>query len=595
MMILRSPVHVSCTCASNSFTLESPVILFATEELTRYIECMFQGEGTLQQLQVSLTDRLEEPLRYDGYTVTVAGNQVTIASQHERGILYGVYEFLRVLGCRFMFPSDQLETVPQLAHLELPDQTIRKEPWIEFRGLCLYGTTQETIQQTAEMVDWMAKNNYNLLLTSVHRSDDAVEGAHAILWDETASDLLPEINKRGIVIDMSEHSTDYFFPREYWFNLHPEWFSLINGERSQYQLCYSNQDVVREYARSYLEFARSNREFQILGIWPLDGGGYCECDKCKDPLTLLRANEYIAGEIAKVRPDLIIEHLAYTPQSFARPASSLPQNMSVLVCNVNNIVAYEWGLKAKNSGGAFYFDYHTGDHYRFRSNLWIHPFYIREMVNTFAAYNYRGIISLYLPITSWWQASLNYYYLSRLYYDPTASVEELTRALCGDLYGAENSERMSEILMKVFRELQDQTLWSGMPHKHSYYSEHITDRNTAVDAIHHAKLKSSLQTISELLHEAEPHITQAFAKEQLAYLKKYIELQWLYFTCVDQYNADIDTPERAEAYFLALRELEKEYGQTFISENYARWRITGRDNIFNPSNTNEYQPDHPPV
>lgn len=589
-MRLQAPLHVRYACDSDVFPRDSLTLAFARQQLDAYVARVFGGEADPQQLTVTFTSHAEPALRHDGYSVTIGSNEVVIASALERGILYGVYEFLRMLGCRFPFPSEKLEIVPRIDRIDLMEQTVRKSPWLEYRGLCLYNTTKETQTQTLDTVDWMAKNNYNLLLTSIHRTDDSVGGAHAILWDEIGDELLPELRKRGIVIDMSEHSTDYFFPREHWYDLHPEWFSLIGGKRVPKQICYSNMDAVREYAKSFVAFVQENHYFQLLGIWPLDGDGYCECDHCLDPLALLRANAYIAGEVYKVRPDLIVEHLAYTPQSFARPQEELPPNMSALVCNVNDQVAYEWGMVAKNSGGAFYFDYHTGDHYRFRSNLWINPFYIREMVNTFAAYDYRGIVSLYLPITSWWQSSLNYYYLSRFYYEPTASVEELTAELCADLFGVKNQARMTAVLMLVFRQLQDQTMWSGMPHKHSYYSEHITGRNREVDKLHREKLESTLRGIEALLEQADHDGMSPFEQTQLAYVREYVRLQWLYFSCVDQFDADADSPEQAAPYFLALRELEQRFGEVFIPESYARWRVVGRDNIFNPRNVNAFQP-----
>ncbi|QTH43149.1 DUF4838 domain-containing protein [Cohnella sp. LGH] len=590
-MHLQAPVLIRYGCDSDLFSLDSPILAFARQQLDIYIERIFDSEAEPgRRLDVIFTSRTDAELRHDGYSVTIGANEVTIASAMERGILYGVYEWLRMLGCRFTFPAARLEIVPQIKSIELEEQTVRKSPWLEFRGLCLYDTTGETLGQTIDRVDWMAKNNYNLLLTSIHRTDDSVDGMHAILWDEVGDKLLPELRKRGIAIDMSEHSTDYFFPREHWFALHPEWFSFIDGKRVPRQICYSNPDAVREYASSFAAFARENHYFQLLGIWPLDGAGYCECDRCRDPLTLLRANFYIADEIRRIRPDLLVEHLAYTPQSFARPREELPSNMSVLVCNVNDQVAYEWGVVAKNGGGAFYFDYHTGDHYRFRSNLWINPFYVREMVNTFAAYDYRGIVSLYLPIASWWQASLNYYYLSRFYYEPTASVEELTAELSADLFGARNRSSMTKVLMEIFRQLQDQTLWSGMPHKHSYYSEHISARNRELDRLHLEKMEITLRRIETWINEADYEGASPSEQTQLDYVREYVRLQRLYFCCIDQYDADIDRPERAEPYFHALGELEQRYGSVFISENYARWRIIGRDNIFDPLNVNSFQP-----
>ncbi|MCM3749032.1 DUF4838 domain-containing protein [Paenibacillus pasadenensis] len=591
-MRLQAPLSVRYEY--DAFTLEpdSPTLAFARDQLDAYLARIFTGgdPDRQQQLTVRFTNLSAAELCFDGYAIEVNASAVTIASTLERGFLYGVYELLRIIGCRFLFPDAELEQIPHLTEFQLEERTIVKKPWMEYRGMCLYDTSRNTFERTRDTIDWMAKNNYNLLLTSIDRPDDSVDGAHSILWNEIANELLPELRKRGIAIDMSEHSTDYFFPRDHWFELHPEWFSLFDGKREPLKLCYSNEDAVREYANSFVQFVQQDDYYQFIGTWPLDGGGYCQCEGCRDSQAILRANAYIADEIAKVRPDLIVEHLAYTPQSFDRPQGDLPRNMSVLVCNVNDQVAYEWGMKAKHAGGAFYFDYHTGDHYCFRSNLWINPDYIREMVNTFAAYDYRGIVSLYLPITSWWVASLNYAYLSRLYYEPTASIEELTSELSADLFGSRNRDLTTAILMLVQGQLQDSTLWSGTPHKHVYYCEHITGRNRELDRLHAERFASTMSDIESKFNRIDLTDASPFEHMQLECLREYVRLQDLYFRCVDQYDADVDSPTKAEPYFQALRDAESRLVQAFITERYARWRIVGRDNIFVPNNVNQYQP-----
>ncbi|MEG0692076.1 MAG: DUF4838 domain-containing protein [Oscillospiraceae bacterium] len=588
-MNITSPV---CLQVTNKFPATSPIVNFAIEQLTHYINEIFKEEinQTTVIIPVELSNKPTKPLRHDGYCVCIEDNAITLSSSEERGILYGVYELLKLIGCRFTYPQKSLHKIPHLKQFDLENQTIVKNPLIELRGLCLYNTTKETLNETLDMIDYMGKNGYNLILTSVNRLDDAVNQNHAILWNEIATEIESELIKRGIVIDMSEHSTDYFFSREKWYQLHPEWFSMIDGKRSPLQICYSNQDAIEEYSKSFVEYVKENHNFQIIGVWPLDGGGYCECEKCKDPLALLNANTYIANKINEVRPDLTVEFLAYTPQSFSRPKENLPKNMSALVCNVKDIVAYEWGIKAKNSGGAFYFDYHTGDNYRFRANLWINPFYCRDMVNTFSAYGYRGIVSLYLPITCWWQASLNYYYLSRCYYEPTADINDITLDLASDLFGESKANQMRDIMIKLFQQLQDQTLWSRMPHKHDYFAEHITDREKAVDEIHLQRFEQIYHKLLTMFSAVDTSTFSEFELQQFSLLQDYVKLQSIYFKTIDQYDAKTDTEQKVEPYFNALALLEEKYGQIFITEEYARWRIVGRDNICNPKNANEYQP-----
>lgn len=569
---------------------DTSIIRFAEEELCRYFEKMFQDDIS-ENTEIILV--LEAAgFRYDGYEVTEKARQkIQVRACTERGLLHGVYALLKELGCNFLFPGRQRERIPEHGSWPRFDRiAIRREPWLEYRGLCLYNTVKKTEQKTLDALDWMAKNGFNFLMSSIHREDDTGCGeyGHAILWDEIGKKMMPELKKRGIVLDMSEHSTNYYFPSEKLFEQHPEWFALVNGKRAPGQICYSNPNAVEAYGNALADFARENGGFEFMGIWPLDGGGYCECEKCSDPQTIFKANVKIAAKIRKVRPELTVEHLAYTPQSFARPKEKMPDNMCVLVCSVRDKIAYEWVLASKEAGGAFYFDYMTADHYRYRANVVMNPIYCREMVNMLAGYGFRGAVSLYLPVDCWFQASLNLWYLSELYYDPMQPLQKLHRKLALQLFGKEVLEEGGLVLKEIGESLSDGCLWSGYSHAYDWYCEHITGRSSELDRIHAERFDEVCGQILAVLSGMEADAGKEYQKN-IVRMKQYVELQELYYHGVDLFDADRDTPERAEPYFKRLSELEKENDAPFISEEYARWRITGRDSIFDPEKTNQFQ------
>lgn len=561
---------------------ERDVVEFAQRELQAALDCIL-ADGIAGYRIEFLYD---ETLRFDGYQIRSGGRKLCITARMPRGILHGSYEALRLMGCDFTFPGAQRQYIPHNARKTFPACSVCREPWLEYRGLCLYNTTAATLPQTLETVDWMAKNGFNFLLTSIHRLDDTGQGDHAILWDEIEAEILPQLEKRGIVVDMSEHSTDYYFPKEELFRQHLEWFALQQGERSAGQICYANRQAVEAYAESLVRFVKDKKEFQFFGIWPLDGGGYCECSACKDPLTIYKANRYIAGKIHEVRPDLTVEHLAYTPQSFARPQSSMPDNMSVLVCSVQDRIAYEWACRAQ-AGGAFYFDYNTADHYRWRAQLWLNPYHCKQMVNTMAAYGYRGIVSLYLPVTCWWQAGINCWYLRHFYYDPSAQIPALTKKLAAVLFGSRQAEKMQQLLLRIYDELQAPDLWSRDPFAFPGFGEHITNRSRMLDALHRRRYE---EVFGQVMQRLEKLMSSSTGKnEHMIHLRDYLRLQKAYYTQIDQFDADSDLPEQAEEYFQLLADINRKEDSPFISVRYARWRIAGRDNILQPDLTNEFQ------
>lgn len=478
-----------------------------------------------------------------------------------------------------MFPKKSMEVVPLLEGFTLTNGKTVKNPLIELRGLCLYQLGRKTLTQALDCIDFMAKNNYNLFLTSIHREDDTDGFCHEILFKEVEEQLLPQLKMRGIVIDMSEHSTDCFFLRKELFAKHPQWFSLQNGKRTAGQICYANRQAVETYVNAFVEYVKNNHSFNIIGTWPLDGGGYCQCEKCQDSLLIYNVVCEISEKIAEVRPDLIVEHLAYTPQSFTRPKKPLPKNMSVLVCSEKGSIAYEWGKCAQNSGGAFYFDYCTGDNYRYRANTIINPCYINTMVNNFATYKYKGIVSLFLPITAWWQAGINYWLLGESYYNPLESLNSQINRLSQGLFGKQNAKLLAKALYITVDILQSKLLWSSHPHKHTYMAGHNDNRPHQLDKLHLEKYNDSFDEIMQIINCADLKLMSDFERRQLEYFKAYLNLQKIYFTDIDQFDSQAQNESQADRYLTALKQLEQNAENPFISENYARWRIIGRDNI----------------
>jgi hypothetical protein len=123
------------------------------------------------------------------------------------------------------------------------------------------------------------------------------------------------------------HSRKYFFPAEKYFGPHPEYYALVKGQRTgETQLCYSNHDSVDEYASNIIEYLKSRPEIGILGLWPSDGYGFCECDKCKSKPTtdvLLDYTNALAERIHQHAPDVQVEFLSYIHYT-TPPAATTP-------------------------------------------------------------------------------------------------------------------------------------------------------------------------------------------------------------------------------------------------------------------------------
>lgn len=433
-----------------------PVIKFAASELQSYFKDI---TGHEIQIRESSTDNENQgiqfiheedtSLKWDGYKIEMAKGVVRLSANEPRALLFAAYTLLEEAGCSFFYPGKNEEIIPRKDLIEIHSISRIYNPILEHRGLAPYGLDAEGLEDGRNFIDWMAKNRMNLILVSEDRPSDSNGPANGSVWKEVDTELLPELQKRGFIIEMSEHCTPVFFPRSL-FKEHPTWFALNNGERKlgappySGQICYSNKDAIEYYATALAKYAQEHPEFHIIGTWPLDGGGYCECKDCEDPQTVFKAAMRVAEKVGEVRPDMIVEHLAYKVQTWQPPAmKEIPRNMSVLWTSdagVREELLKEWIKKSNDAGGVYQFEYFMGDNYRTRTNVWLRPDYSAGVASEAAATGYRGVISLFLPIQNWWRSSFNNWFFARSCWDKDLNIPAYLKKYCRDHYGEQSGE-----------------------------------------------------------------------------------------------------------------------------------------------------------
>ena len=122
----------------------------------------------------------------DGYTYKSAGNNLIIAGGNKKGVLYGVYDFLEGLGFRKLAPD--YVYVPKAKEFSLAKKDITFNPFITYR------TTSYGQMGDQEYSDWNKLSS---------RSD----------W--------------GLFV----HTFATLVPPQQYGQSHPEYYSLIQGER----------------------------------------------------------------------------------------------------------------------------------------------------------------------------------------------------------------------------------------------------------------------------------------------------------------------------------------------------------------------------
>lgn len=169
-------------------------------------------------------------------------NSVYVLAKHPLGVQHGVTTLLHELGCRWFFPGDVWEVIPQQKDLRVasrasastPDFPTQRRIWYGFGA---YGPCRE---------DWEAWVRHNRM-----------DGPLSVAIGHTWNGLNPDKD----------------------FEKHPEWFALVDGKRQATKPCYSHPEVVRGAIETALD--RAARGDKMISMTPPDGLGYCECAQCK--------------------------------------------------------------------------------------------------------------------------------------------------------------------------------------------------------------------------------------------------------------------------------------------------------------------------
>jgi len=252
----------------------------------------------------------------DGYAISVSADSVIIAGDDPRGVLYGVYDLLERLGCRWYYPTldpKDPEVVPKNPNLSLSTGKWSESARIQDRfywtsGLAFWVKPERAIPQ----LDWAAKNRYNGLSWQCITENVATD-----LETMRKTGILAEMEKRGLMLHGPGHSFPFFLSTEKCFKEHPEWFGMLKGERKPHggiwpapNFCMSNPQAREEFIRNVVSFAKKHPEIARLDLLPVDGAVPCECPECaKSTPTDLLVGVYneIADLLAKVSPGMIVD------------------------------------------------------------------------------------------------------------------------------------------------------------------------------------------------------------------------------------------------------------------------------------------------
>jgi hypothetical protein len=377
----------------------------------------------------------------DGWLIETEPNgSLVLAGNGRDGTSMAVYEFLqRFAGVRWLWPGELGEVVPRNTSLTVGDVSLRQAPAYVWRDLgpggALWGSMDKL---TAER---------KLGVSEQHQETEK-------LWEKR--------NGFGGPLIYGGHAMNEILPPSKYGPTHPEYYALVNGKRTWEhadgkhgaQPDTTNPDVIRIVADYADHFFKEHPDYDAFAISLNDGGGFCECDRCRrldtgatqmqaaDPelggggkirvitdRILTFANE-VADIVANKDPDKKLILFAYGP--YKQPPTRVIPRPNVIIQYTFH-ASLDWNAKAEEQQYA-----ETGAWSGVAKDLGVYEYFIqgnspdipRLMPEPIA----RSILKLYDQGYRYYQTQagdgyavngLNYYVLSRLLWDPSADVHRM--------------------------------------------------------------------------------------------------------------------------------------------------------------------------
>ncbi|NOX53622.1 MAG: DUF4838 domain-containing protein [Planctomycetes bacterium] len=295
----------------------------AARELAEYVQKISRAaiEVVEESRPSSKAVRIEcEDGGWDGFDLTVMPDQITIHGHTPRGALYGAYQLLETMGCRWYFIGRLGEVVPKHQRVALPIGESHQKA--SFRDRSVMIAYPHYYERFDEWIDFLTKSRVNNLV---------IYGRSASWWQKNRDRYLPLLRERQTIIEFGGHILATFVPRTL-FAAHPEYFRMNEkGQRiADHNFCPNSGAlaVLQENAR---KFFQELPEVTYFHVWAddLKGGGWCHCPRCKalapQDQNMLAMNA-IAEVLAEVNPRASLALLAYHDTgkvSRIRPAANL--------------------------------------------------------------------------------------------------------------------------------------------------------------------------------------------------------------------------------------------------------------------------------
>ncbi|WP_169818812.1 DUF4838 domain-containing protein [Niabella ginsenosidivorans] len=438
---------------------------FAAAELARYLQQISGAsflivQGSTRQPAISL--QIEKTLAEESYTIRVSKQVLALTAGSGRALLYAVYDLLHRLGCewlapQFSFYQGQSEYIPSIATVRYTSGAVTEHPRMAIRKLDVEEGRSHNSENLQQLIDWMPKVRLNVLMVPLN-----YQGAGRVQWDHWRNALIPELKKRGILLEVGGHGYQNFInphmEQGTLFHRHPDWFGKNkNGQwDSTRNLVFNtaNPPAVRYFINHIIAYLRAHPEIDIFDCWPPDVAKWAESDDMKmlgSPLDRQAALlNQVDSALRAYRLSTRLEMIAYGQVLLPPQEVTLNKQILVDICPINqsfeqpiydtahaNNAAYAAAIRAwrnRFKGNIGLYSYYRK--YAWRSRPVIFPHFIQKELQWYAGLPLQGI-STYAEPGDWYTYELNHYTLAALAWDPSVPVDALIKKYCKIRYGSQ--------------------------------------------------------------------------------------------------------------------------------------------------------------
>ncbi|MGI5817385.1 MAG: DUF4838 domain-containing protein [Armatimonadota bacterium] len=387
-------------------------------------------------------------LELDGFVIRREGDALRLAGETPTGTRNAVYRFLDLQGVRWYLPGEVGEVVPERDRLIVGDLEVVERPDYLHRSVWpSLAARGMSVDDRAAFDEWKRRNLYG-----------------------------------GVPVHVG-HNFRAIAPASEYFEEHPDWYALRNGQRDPAgQLCTSNPEVIAQTVRAAQAHFDEKPEQTMFSLSPDDHVRFCHCPDCEalDPpefqgldtgkgrRLMVYANE-VAERLQETHPGKNVAFYAYWGAVEAPGDVDAHPNVIVFFTPIG--MAFNYPLQDPRSPvNRIHDDWYMGwrnvaeqmgirHYYNFSSVLWI-PW---RVLTDELRYQYEHH-ALYMNAELWSDAEgsqLSYWILARVLWDVDADVDALFDDYVNGLYGpaAEPMRRYYARLTDSFSYGPGELLW----------------------------------------------------------------------------------------------------------------------------------------